>query len=58
VLHGSTTHDPAGIGAIVNMASAAGGGIPRRRAYGTSKAAVAYQNRCLASEWGFTLAFA
>ena len=42
-----------GGGAIVNMASAAGGGgIPRRSAYGTSKAAVAYQTRCLASEWG------
>jgi NAD(P)-dependent dehydrogenase (short-subunit alcohol dehydrogenase family) len=44
---------PQGSGAIVNMASAAGGGgIPRRSAYGTSKAAVAYQTRCLASEWG------
>lgn len=44
---------PLGGGAIVNMASAAGGGgIPRRSAYGTSKAAVAYQTRCLAAEWG------
>lgn len=44
---------PQGKGAIVNMASAAGGGgIPRRSAYGTSKAAVAYQTRSLASEWG------
>lgn len=42
-----------GSGAIVNMGSAAGGGgIPRRSAYGTSKAAVAYQTRCLAAEWG------
>lgn len=42
-----------GGGAIVNMGSAAGGGgMPRRTAYGRSKAAVAYQTRSLASEWG------
>jgi NAD(P)-dependent dehydrogenase (short-subunit alcohol dehydrogenase family) len=40
-------------GAIVNVSSIAGkDSFPRRSAYGTSKAAVAYLTRCLACEWG------
>lgn len=42
-----------GCGAIVVVTSIAGyNGQPRRSAYGTSKAAVAYLARCFATEWG------
>ncbi|WP_322061860.1 SDR family NAD(P)-dependent oxidoreductase [Paraburkholderia sp. J63] len=42
-------------GSIVNIASAYGvGGVPRRNAYGPSKAAVAMLTRNLACEWGET----
>lgn len=44
---------PQGGGAIVVVTSIAGyNGQPRRSAYGTSKAAVAYLTRCFATEWG------
>lgn len=44
---------PHGGGAMVVVTSIAGyNGQPRRSAYGTSKAAVAYLTRCFATEWG------
>lgn len=44
---------PQGGGAMVVVTSIAGyNGQPRRSAYGTSKAAVAYLARCFATEWG------
>jgi NAD(P)-dependent dehydrogenase (short-subunit alcohol dehydrogenase family) len=40
-------------GAMVAVSSIATcSGFPRRSAYGTSKAAVSYLTRCLATEWG------